>query len=90
MNNTTGATCGVGTAYLSGVPEFTSGFSEVRLAQSLGTQVLRKGKQFLLHMWHPSCYSCQSSVIDYNFRYIKITWYKSGAIVYNFRYAEIM
>ena len=22
------------------------------------TQVLRKGKQFLLHMWHPSCYSC--------------------------------
>ena len=22
------------------------------------TQVLRKGKQFLLHVWHPSCYSC--------------------------------
>ena len=21
-------------------------------------QVLRKGRQFLLHMWHPSCYSC--------------------------------
>jgi len=20
------------------------------------TQVLRKSKQFLLHMWHPSCY----------------------------------
>jgi hypothetical protein len=35
MNNTTGATCGVGTAYLSGVPEFTSGFSGVRVAQSL-------------------------------------------------------
>jgi hypothetical protein len=35
MNNTTGATCGVGTAYLSGVPEFTSGFSEVRLAQKI-------------------------------------------------------
>ena len=35
MSNTTGATCGVGTAYLSGVPEFTSGFSVVRLAQSL-------------------------------------------------------
>jgi hypothetical protein len=22
------------------------------------TGVLRKGKQFLLHWWHPSCYSC--------------------------------
>jgi hypothetical protein len=22
------------------------------------TQVLRKGKQFLLHLWHLSCYSC--------------------------------
>ena len=21
-------------------------------------QLLRKGKQFLLHKWHPSCYSC--------------------------------
>jgi hypothetical protein len=21
------------------------------------TQVIRKGKHFLLHMWHPSCYS---------------------------------
>jgi hypothetical protein len=21
-------------------------------------QVLQKGKQFMLHMWHPSCYSC--------------------------------
>jgi hypothetical protein len=35
MSNTTGATCGVGTAYLSGAPEFTYGFSGVRVAQSL-------------------------------------------------------
>ena len=21
-------------------------------------QVLQKGKQFLLHMWHPSCHTC--------------------------------
>ena len=26
------------------------------------TQVLRKGKQFLLHIWHPSCYSCYKPV----------------------------
>ena len=24
----------------------------------LKTRMLRKGKKFLLHMWHPSCYSC--------------------------------
>ena len=28
------------------------------------TQVLQKGKQFLLHMWHLSCYSC--IILQYN------------------------
>jgi len=34
-SNTTGVTSGAGTAYLSGAPEFTPGFSGVRVAQSL-------------------------------------------------------
>jgi hypothetical protein len=34
-SNTTGATCGAGTAYPSGAPEFTHCFSRVRVAQSL-------------------------------------------------------
>jgi len=34
-SNTTGATCGAGTAYPSGAPEFTHGFSVVRVARSL-------------------------------------------------------
>ena len=34
-SNTTGATCGAGTAHPSGAPEFTHGFSAVRVARSL-------------------------------------------------------
>jgi hypothetical protein len=34
-SNTTGVTCGAGTANHSGTPEFTPGFSESRVAQSL-------------------------------------------------------
>jgi len=34
-SNTTGATCGVGTAYPSGAPELIPGFSGVRVARSL-------------------------------------------------------
>jgi hypothetical protein len=38
--------------------------------------VLRKGKQFLLHMWHPSCYSCQMTLGSLN---IKTTCDSNGA-----------
>ena len=34
-NTTTGTNSGAGTAYLSGTPEFISGFNEVHVAQSL-------------------------------------------------------
>ena len=34
QGNTTGATCGTCTAYLSGAPQFTPGFCEVRVARS--------------------------------------------------------
>jgi hypothetical protein len=36
-SNMTGATCGAGTAYASGEPEFTPDFSEVRIARSLAS-----------------------------------------------------
>ena len=32
-SNTTGATCGTGTSFHSGIPEFTPGFSAVRVAR---------------------------------------------------------
>jgi hypothetical protein len=29
------------------------------------THVLRKGEQFLFHLWHLTCYSCYHQVISY-------------------------
>jgi hypothetical protein len=49
------------------------------------TQLLRKGKQFLLHMWYPTCYSCynpgykswmrKGPDCDYNKRNISLAIY---------------
>jgi hypothetical protein len=39
------------------------------------THVLPKGKQFLLHMWHPSCYSYYKSVISREWGKDRILYY---------------
>jgi hypothetical protein len=41
-SNTTGATCGAGTAYPSGAPEFTSGFIGVRVTRSFKPKDYKK------------------------------------------------
>jgi hypothetical protein len=38
------------------------------------TQVLRKGNQFLFHMWRPSCFSCYNRVKGQD-RFDTIRWY---------------
>jgi hypothetical protein len=52
-NNTTGATCGAGTAYPSGAPEFTTCFSGVRVARSLAFSVVFCRSLFVLFFFWP-------------------------------------
>jgi hypothetical protein len=41
----------------------------------LKAQVLRKGRQVLLHQWHPSCYRCVCKIWEHLVTYNTITWW---------------
>ena len=48
----------VGSSVILLLPLFESTWWSLFQICIVRTQVLRKGKQFLAHIWHPSCYSC--------------------------------
>ena len=65
-SNTMGATCGAGTAYPSGAPEFTPVFSGVRVVQSLVfCEMLCRSLLSFCYFSFSHCIVCPSSIYSF-------------------------